>query len=260
MNGFVDVMTRARGMSLALACCLAVTACSGPPSSAPSASSPGTASAGPLIGPSVAPSMSPTVVESPLPAGMSRLTGFAIGSPHDSPRFTVLAPAGWRADGFILSIVDPVVAGIGVWMVGDVPTDPCHWRGTFVTPGPTVDDLVDVLVTQRLRNASTPVDVTLAGYSGKYLEWSVPDDMVVTGDAEFRGCDATAEGYNDFISWHGQAGGSRYHQALGQTDRLWILDVDGQTLVVDAAYGPDTPVAVRDQLAAIVETLEFVAP
>jgi hypothetical protein len=43
-------------------------------------------------------------------------------------------------------------------------------------------------------------------------------------------------------------------------DRLWILDVDGQTLVVDAAYGPETPTTVRNELMAVVETLEFVAP
>ena len=189
---------------------------------------------------------------------MSRLTGVAIGGPP-SPQFTVLAPAAWWASGFILSRVDPVVAGMSLWIVGEVPTDPCHWKKDLVTPGPTVDDHVAVLVAQRRRDASTPVDITLAGYSGKYLEWSVPGDLVVTGDADFQGCDATDEGHTDFKSWFGRGGGDRYHQVAGQVDRLWILDVDGQTMVVDAAYGPDTPQTVRDELSALVETLEFEA-
>ena len=191
---------------------------------------------------------------------MSRLTGVAIGG-APSPRFTVAsAPAGWKADRFILSLVDPVVAGIGVWIVGEVPRDPCHWKGTFVTPGPTVDDLVEILVRQRLRDASKPIDVTLAGYSGKYLEWSVPSDGVVTGDADFEGCDATPEGHTDFISWNGKVGRQSLYQVLGQVDRLWILDLNGQTVVVDAASGPDTPEKVRDELSAMVQTLRFEAP
>jgi hypothetical protein len=40
----------------------------------------------------------------------------------------------------------------------------------------------------------------------------------------------------------------------------WILDVDGQRLVVDASYGADAITEQRDQLAAMVESLEFVAP
>jgi hypothetical protein len=183
----------------------------------------------------------------------------AIGGPPFQV-FEVRAPAGWIGGSFILSTVDPLVAGLGVWVVGKVPTDPCHWKDTFVSPGPTVDDLVQTLLAQRLRDASTPVDVTLAGHSGLSLQWSVPADMVVTGDADFEGCDATPEGHTDFLSWEGKHSGSRYHQVAGQVDRLWILDVDGQTLVVDAAYGPETPTTVRNELMAVVETLEFVAP
>jgi len=40
-------------------------------------------------------------------------------------------------------------------------------------------------------------------------------------------------------------------------DRLWILDVNGQRLVVDATYSPDTTQAEREQLAGLVGTLRF---
>jgi hypothetical protein len=38
---------------------------------------------------------------------------------------------------------------------------------------------------------------------------------------------------------------------------LWVLDVEGQRLVVDATYSPDTPEADRAELAAIVGSLRF---
>jgi hypothetical protein len=190
---------------------------------------------------------------------MSVLTGVIQGDPGSRP-FTVVAPAGWSGGENILADGDSFIAGMKVALVGQVPTDPCHWKGSLVTPGPTVDDLVEVFVGQRLRDASTAVDVTLAGYPGKYLEWSVPEDMVVTGDADFQGCDETAEGHTDFISWIGRDGGHRYHKVAGEMDRLWILNVDGQTTVVDAAYAPSAPTRIRGELLEIVETLEFEAP
>ena len=65
-------------------------------------------------------------------------------------------------------------------------------EGHAARPGPTVDDLVEALTTQATRQASTPNPATLAGYSGTYLVWSVPVDAIVTGDAEFEGCDLGA--------------------------------------------------------------------
>ncbi len=103
--------------------------------------------------------------------------------------------------------------------------------------------------------------MTLAGYTGRYVEWSVPADMVVTGDADFQGCDVEpSDGHLNFVSWVGNGMGERYQQLPGQVDRLWILDVSGQRLVVDATYGPDTTAVDRDELGRVVESLRFVAP
>ena len=41
----------------------------------------------------------------------------------------------------------------------------------------------------------------------------------------------------------------------GQVDRLWILDVNGQRLVVDASYSPDTTQAQRDEQERIVQSM-----
>ncbi len=193
-----------------------------------------------------------------------RVVNHVLGDPSATfPDYSVDLLDGWSSiSGFVIKRVAGVM-GVSVWDVSEVPSDPCHWAETLAEPaGPTVDHLVQLLVAQKTRNASTPIDVTLGGYSGKYLEWSVPQDAVVTGDADFEGCDIQpSNGHRDFISWLSSTGtGSRYQQVAGQVDRLWILDVDGQRLVVDATYSPDTSEVARAELARVVESLRFEAP
>jgi hypothetical protein len=196
--------------------------------------------------------------ESPTSGGVRELTCHLIGG--SGPQFVAEVPAGWVSFedecGFVIPTSDPGVftAGLSGWIVGQVPTHPCQNHTTLKPSGETVDELVQALVTQELRNATAPVDVTLAGYPGKYLEWSVPTDIVVLDD-EFHveGCDD-----GNFLSWRGRTGGTRYQQVGGQIDQLWVLDVEGQRVVIDATYAPDASQTVRDELAAIVQTLEFV--
>jgi len=207
---------------------------------------------------------SPSGAGSPAPLGQATPTGPAgggalacvpLGAP--TPRYNVVVPAGWTPFGgecgFIVATTDVFTAGLSAWIVGQVPTDPCHNQATLTTPGDTVDELVQALVAQELRSATAPVDVTLAGYEGKYLEWSVPTDIVVTDDEyHVKGCDD-----GNFLSWLGRSGGTRYQQVGGQVDQLWVLDVEGQTVVIDATYAPDASKTVRNELAAIVQSLQF---
>lgn len=177
----------------------------------------------------------------------------------DHPGYTVVAPAGWSSlDGNFVIKEGTGPLGMSVWEISRVPMHPCRWKGTEVRPGPTVDDLVETLLAQRLRDPSAPTDVTLAGHEGRYLEWSVPADRVVTDDGQFRGCDDGGDGLEDFVSWWGTDYGQRYQQDAGQIDRLWILDVDGQTLLVDATYMPDAPAADLQELEQVVASLRFV--
>jgi hypothetical protein len=41
---------------------------------------------------------------------------------------------------------------------------------------------------------------------------------------------------------------------------LWVLDVKGHRLVVDATYSPGTPQSDRAKLEAVVDSLRFGAP
>ena len=203
------------------------------------------------------PASSPAAAGSPV--ATIRVAGTALGS-GDYPAYSLETPEGWEAQGAftVKSAGAPQVMGISVWDVGAVPSDPCLWAASTQTPGPTVDDLVQALEAQASRNASAAVDVTLAGYTGRYLEWSVPSDVVVTGDSDFEGCDVEpSDGHRNFVSWFGDGDGLRWQQVAGQVDRLWILDVDGQRLVVDATYSPDATSADLEELDQVVQSLRF---
>jgi hypothetical protein len=198
---------------------------------------------------------SETTAETDTDAETQRLGAAVIGI-GDYPRYTVKASAGWSSNGHFVTS-KPGVIGIGVWVVSKVPRDPCHWKGQLRDPGPSTDDLVGALRDQKYSQAGAPGKITLAGYPATYLVLTVPEDRAVTGNGDFQGCDDAGNNKRDFVRWFGNGFGVRYEQVAGQVDRLWILDMNGQRLVVDATYSPDTAKAAREELSRVVESIRF---
>jgi hypothetical protein len=102
--------------------------------------------------------------------------------------------------------------------------------------GPTVDDFATALADHPLLDTTTPIDTTLAGYSGKYLDLQVPDLAACTSRYE---------------PWDGNI----YAQGSGHRWHLWILDVDGQRVVVEATDYAGTSSEHRAELQAIVDSV-----
>ncbi|HYI22129.1 MAG TPA: hypothetical protein VEX62_05775 [Candidatus Limnocylindrales bacterium] len=243
------------GAGLVTGCGSAAPAASVEPSAVPTieATSTPTATATPTAPPTPAVTIPTlTLEDQDLEAGTYRLN--SIVRPEFPPiLFTV--PDGWSAGGsFLFGAGDTAV---GFWNVSQLYGHPCQWGGTLSDPGPTVDDMVQALVDVPLRDASEPIDVTLDGYAGKYVEWSVPTDIEWNEQDGFVDCDADG-GEHYFESWTGSGMGSdRYHQGPGQVDRLWILDVDGSRLVINATDMPLTTSADRQELLEVVESIRF---
>ena len=182
--------------------------------------------------------------------------GLPAGEYHLPEGTTLTMPAGWGGrEGFRVSKnetpADPgAFTNVGFWIWDDdfdtVYLDACQWLDGAITPpvGPTVDDLANALASQAQHGDAVPVDVTLDGYSGKMIELTVPSDI------DFADCDR-----GEFRSWHG-----RYHQGPGQVDQLYILDVEGQRVVVYSSYMPETSEAERAERQAIVESIQFGGP
>lgn len=166
------------------------------------------------------------------------------------PTLTVTVPDGWGNIGGwgILSGNDDNGMGITFWNVDEVFKQPCS-GSTLIQPGPTVADLARALGEQPTRDATEPVDIVVDGFKGVQLEWSVPAHF------DFSKC---LDGY--FNSWTAVSGswnGGRFQQGPGQVDRLWILDIDGERLVVDAAFMPSTDAKDREELWLVMESIRF---
>jgi hypothetical protein len=200
-----------------------------------------------------------------LPAGTQTLDLVAredaVGGLQHLPRIELTVPAGWfnyRGWALLKGGRGDSIA-VSFWDVDQVYPTPCKWKyESMLDPGRGIGGLASALARQPLRNATMPRSIDLAGFRGKYLEWSVPAgisfDWSAPQKAWFPRCD---EG--TFQSWTARGWNSdRYQQAPGQVDQLWILDVNGERLLIDASRGPHTTAAERAELAGVVDSIRFV--
>jgi hypothetical protein len=221
--------------------------------------------------PSAAPTLDPTPSPTPaglLPEGPLLWSDPALEKPptDGAPPVTVTIPAsGWTFLPETGETGAPLIKGDDVNNLPEaamlvVPTqagiyvygDPCQYESTTPdTPVTTVDEVTTALAGQASRDASDPVDVTVGGFAGTSIILHVPDDAV------FADCEG---GEFAMFRVDGETGPGRYSQGPGQVDELWILDVEGAIVIIDAMYRPDTPTGLIEEMRSIAESATFEAP
>jgi hypothetical protein len=176
----------------------------------------------------------------------------------DAMTFAFTAPPSWKPFGE-LGVFGPDGNGpdesyVGFSAAGNsLYSDPCRTiqeeadldealstggpAGADISFGPTVDDLATALVDHQSLDVTVPVDVTLAGYTGKYVDLTIPDD--ISECANYRPMDV----------------GHHYAQGPGQRWHMWILDVDGVRVLVETNDFPGTPPETLAEAQAIIESL-----
>ena len=237
-----------------------------PSPSATPASSPSPATPTPTASPSASGPLT-EFPEGPLPAGTYTLAPFTArgeGMCHQPPQpgctettaddtiqFTMTTPDGWRAGGpWVLfeNNQPPSGAGIafirGAWLL----TDPCKFGTPWIPVGPTVADFVDAVAEHPILDTTAPVDVDLAGYSGKYFELQVPADISMCETEP--GNPSSGPIYRPWEpGLYAQGPGHRWHQ--------WVLDVDGVRVVVQSFDYAGTSAQRRAELQAIVDSIKI---
>jgi hypothetical protein len=199
------------------------------------------------------------IYDGPLAAGTYRMPlwdtycserqpGCDLSVAHDVVRMMLTVPDGWAGfTGAVSSIVladkgndAGVGAGLqfgrGAWLLSDPCTKANHVIPPDVAVGPSVDDFANALADHPLLDVTDPVDVTLAGYSGKYLDLRVPADI------------SKCEVYRPFDP-------GLYAQGPSHLWHLWILDVDGLRFVVQSTDYAGTSAEHRAELKAIVDSI-----
>ena len=198
------------------------------------------------------------------------------GAP-DGVSISVTIPGdGWYGEpgqGWFSRANDPNPPGTGMIVYGSVEEyyvygDPCHWQSTKPeTPAATVDEMVVALQDQAPGNegeafgvnstASKPTDTSLDGYNGRSITLHAPVIFAHICDREQMAIFASEDRSPDrYLQRDLPDGGSMQ----GQFDELWILDVNGQIVVLDLAYRSDTPQDALDELRAILASATLEVP
>jgi hypothetical protein len=204
--------------------------------------------------PTAAPTPSPTPTAVKLPEYGALHAGRYLFQGEWTPQaFTVDVSAGWSAmeGSFVLKDnQQPTTVFLAPWIIDHIYPDPCDQSGAATPLGPTVDDLVTALMAMDARQPVGPTDTTIGGYPAKLVRLSLPLDTARTGCTHADG----------IRNWPDPGGEGGFFSKLGETDDLYVVDVDGQRLVLVVAHGVDASAADIAELGDLVGSVAFVQP
>lgn len=172
-----------------------------------------------------------------------------------SHRITIDVPDGYEGVGFgggsqVLKTplsVSGSDTGVALYDVGYAFADACDWSGTL-SPISSADELVAALAGQQGLRPSPPTDVVVGGSSGTFMELTVPAQTKLDRCSRDR-----------MQAWALTGDGSNWIwlNNPGQHDLLWILEVDGVPLVIDAFLAADASAQDRAELLQMVESVQI---
>ena len=218
--------------------------------------------------PAVQPTVAPTTVAPRGETGVFEVTGPS-GTYVTGVSGTYTVPDGWRNLGFGVIKGDPAF-GVIFGNADDIYyTSVCLSVSIGPAVGPTVDDLVSAWANLPGVDATAARDVTIDGFDGKQIEFTVPDYDAGDCNGMFTRCgfssgnrpqhcdsmllekdskQSSSGGYGFFTS---------YSALPNQHEKIWILDVDGARLMIMAGSFPDTSPQDRAALDEIVASIRF---
>lgn len=203
----------------------------------PTASPPQTATAGPSPSSAAASDTTPGtfVIDEPFAARVTFQAG---------PGWTLWGDVGSAGKGWYKNSVNPPIGmGLTFWDATNVFVDACH--GVLLDPpiDESVDALADALVAQSDTVIVEDSEVTLGGYSGRYLEYRAAPDLSACQNGEL-------------LRW-ATGGGADRVAIVDEHDRVWILDVDGSRVIIDAFYFSGTPANDLAELQAMIDSIQI---
>ena len=139
--------------------------------------------------------------------------------------------------------------GLRFYTVGNLLNNPGSYADGVQDPpvGPTVDDLVEAIVEQEEWTSSTPTELTIGGYPAQHVRITIPDG------AKFDPRDDGAA----FYLFQDEGAGQTWGLEIGQMFDVYVVDVDGERLVLDALHYPGTSEADLAALEAVVDSIEI---
>jgi hypothetical protein len=138
--------------------------------------------------------------------------------------------------------------------VKNIVTHACEDHSPADPPvGPTVDDLAAAAAAlEPFELRSPPSDVEAYGYRGKHLEIVVPE--IPHSNGAFTECQGA-----ELQSWIAPRINPAFYgyNAPGLVEELWILDVEGRRLMIQAMVGPDARAADIAEMRSLLESIHI---
>ena len=163
-------------------------------------------------------------------------------------RILVTVGAGWSSDGW------GIYKGDGLWMTFSRPDrvflDACHPTDGFY-PGPltTLDGLVAALSEQGgWVDVTTPTDISVDGYAGKAFQRKSP--------ADFSDCSTPSPRFRSWENDNPDGKGWSYYPP-GDTESLWVLDLDGTIIILETRVQAGQPAAAHTEIAAVLDSIRI---
>ena len=170
--------------------------------------------------------------------------------------------AGWSQWIGAAKFSDVGHVGVSITTVSNLVTDGCRDHSWADPPvGPSVDDLATALAhLAPFRVTAPPKDVTIYGYSGKHLAWTVPN-LPVEGpsdDIRFSGCtDGHLKSWVAFVDT-AEPGDAFYgYSGPAFPEEFWILDVAGTRLMIEAGWSPGSAPADLAELQTVLKSIRI---
>ncbi len=142
--------------------------------------------------------------------------------------------------------------------VSNIYSDGCSRTPLDPPAGPTVDDLVTAWANIAQLAPTTPIDITVDGYTGKLIELTAPEVI------ESRPFNESLCPLGWFGLWYGFGGGADIplypDNAVATPNRhfkMLVIDVDGNRLLIAASVDPKTPPQDRAALDALLASIQI---
>ena len=214
----------------------------------------------PTLSPSPSPPAIPTPSPSPSPTAGSLILGESqapltagtyTGFDPFPIKMSITVPDGWSGNvggPYAVFLGDDSGRGsIGVTIFDDVFADPCHSAKGFLSPRPggSADALAAALAKMPNVKPTKPVTDTIGGQAAKQLTLTAPAPTATCTLSPTEGL---------FPTWElplGAVGG----MTPGQQDRVWILEVDGKRVVIDAQEPVVQDAALHAQIQSVLDSI-----
>lgn len=136
---------------------------------------------------------------------------------------------------------------VSTLVISDVYADTCRWQGSLLDRSEisSTEGVLDALANQEGLRVSSPTAVTVDGFTGTYMERRVP-----------AGTDVSRCDMGELHVYSSPVWGDRWLES-GQLQQLWILDVGGVPLVIDASVERGASPEIQAEVLQMVESIQI---